>query len=134
MMRIKALNTGIIQVWTLIIYQQKSPFIISGTGWGKRNRKRLLNFLVKIFSIVGIITGRILCTDGTLIDTFARYRGCTYMEKCCTCLSCPANVINDINGAIENTVKEMERKEKISMIATVKMQCPREEIRKKLIE
>ncbi|NLD49679.1 MAG: transposase [Clostridiaceae bacterium] len=101
---------------------------------GEEKLQEVINFIVKIFSIVGIITGRILCTDGTLIDTFARYRGCTYMEKCCTCLSCPSNVVNDINSAVGNTVEEMERKDKVSMIAAVKMQCPRDEIIKKLIE
>jgi len=79
-------------------------------------------------------SGRILCTDGTLIKAFARCRGCTYMEKCCTCLACPASVVNDINSAIENAVKEMEKKDKFSVIATVRMQCPREEVIKKLIE
>ena len=101
---------------------------------GEERLQVVINFLVQIFKIVGIISGRILCTDGTLIKAFTRYRGCTYMEKCCTCLACPESVVNDINSVIENAVKEMEKKDKFSVMATVRMQCPREEIIKKLIE
>jgi len=101
---------------------------------GEKKLREVIHFLVQIFNIVGIISGKILCTDGTLIKAFARYRGCTYAEECCTCLACPASVVNDINSAIENTVKQMEEKGKLSAIAAVRMQCPREEIIKKLIE
>jgi ribosomal protein L34 len=101
---------------------------------GEEKLQEIINFLVHIFNIVGIISGRILSTDGTLIETFARYRGCTYMKKCCTCLKCPISVVNDINSAIDNAVKEIKQKDKVSVTATVRMQCPREEIIKKLTE
>ncbi|RJR06288.1 hypothetical protein C4588_08010 [Candidatus Parcubacteria bacterium] len=42
---------------------------------GEGKLQEVINFLVQIFNIVGIISGRILCTDGTLIKAFARYRG-----------------------------------------------------------
>jgi len=101
---------------------------------GEVKYQAVLGFLVKIFNIIGIISGKILCTDGTLIKAFARYRGCTYMEECCKCVMCPESIIDDINGAIEKAVAEMERKGKHSAIASVKMQCPRDDIMKKLIE
>jgi hypothetical protein len=41
------------------------------------------------------------------------------MEKRCTCLSCPANVINSINGAIENTVEEMEEMDRNEQFKTL---------------
>jgi Transposase DDE domain len=69
-----------------------------------------------------------------LIKAFAKYRGCTYMEKCCTCLKCPTNVINDINLAIENAKTEIEQNDKLSVTTSVKMQCPRGEIIEKLKE
>lgn len=101
---------------------------------GEEKLQAVINFLVQIFNLVGIISGKILCTDGTLLKAFARYRGCTYMEECCKCLQCPAKVVHDINTAIENTAWEMEAKGKLSAIASVKMQCPRDEIIRKLIE
>jgi ribosomal protein L34 len=101
---------------------------------GEKKLQEIIHFLVQIFNIVGIISGSILCTDGTLIKAFARYRGCTYMEECCKCLACPGSVVNNIQNAIESAVKEIDEKEKLSVIVKIRMQCPREEVINKLID
>ena len=101
---------------------------------GEEKLQEVIRLLVKLFHVVDILSGRILCTDGTLIEAFARYRGCTYMETCCQCLQCPKTIVDNINAAILNTVKEMEVKDKNAAVVSIKMQCPRDEVIKRLIE
>ncbi|WP_157942983.1 transposase [Acetivibrio saccincola] len=101
---------------------------------GEEKFKDIMNFLVQIFTMVEIISGKILCTDGTLLKAFARYRGCNYMEDCCKCISCPESIVDDVNTSINGAVKEIEEKDKKSAVAVMKMQCPRTEIIQKIIE
>jgi len=100
---------------------------------GEEKFKNVLNFLVQLLAMVGFISGKVLCTDGTLLKAFARYKGCNYMNECCKCLSCPVSIVDNINSSIKGAVDEIEKKDKKSSIAVIKMQCPRDEIIQKLI-
>lgn len=50
---------------------------------GEARYMAIFAVLVEIVRMLGLITGRILSHDGTLVPTFARYRGCNY--ACCDC-------------------------------------------------
>jgi hypothetical protein len=101
---------------------------------GEEKLQEICKFIVQIFSIVGIISGNILCTDGTLIEAFARYKGCTYGENCCRCIECKQDIGADIAQRIDAATKELKVKDKESSVVMIKMQCPREEILKKIID
>ena len=42
---------------------------------GEEKLQEVIRLLVKLFHVVGILSGRILCTDGTLIEAFCKISG-----------------------------------------------------------
>ena len=94
---------------------------------GEERFQSILGLLVELFKIVGIITGQVLSTDGTLIEAFTRFRGCNYMEDCCKCMACPNGIFKGLNDKIQDAINQMEKEDKISKMVSVDMQCPRPE-------
>ncbi len=99
---------------------------------GEENFQAIMGMLVELFRIVGIITGQIISTDGTLLEAFARFRGCNYMEQCCKCIDCPNNLLSGINEQIKLTTEKIEKEDKMSKMLDIKMQCPREDVIEKM--
>jgi hypothetical protein len=103
---------------------------------GEEVFQEIMGLLVELLKIVGIVSGQIITTDGTLLEAFARFRGCNYMKKCCECMECPNGIFGDLNEQIKIAIGQMEKEDKISKMVTVEMQCPRldviEEMKKAL--
>jgi len=99
---------------------------------GEERFQSILGLLVELFKIVGIITAKVVCTDGTLIESFANFRGCNYMDKCCKCLECPPEMFQGINDRIKEACSLIDKEDKRSKIVTISMQCPRPEVIEKM--
>jgi hypothetical protein len=99
---------------------------------GEEKFSEIMSELVKIFNIVGIISGEIISTDGTLIEAFARYRGCNYGEECCKCMNCKANIESEIELLIEKAKDELDKSDQKYSIVSLKYQCPRKDILDKI--
>lgn len=95
---------------------------------GEERFQTVMAMLVELFKIVGIISGQILCTDGTLIESFANFRGCNYMDNCCKCINCPSGLFQQLNTKIEETCLIIDKEDKLNKILTVDLQCPRPEV------
>jgi hypothetical protein len=101
---------------------------------GEERFQAVMGMLVELFKIVGIISGHILCTDGTLIESFANFRGCNYMDNCCKCLDCPSGLFQEVNAKIEEACLLIDAEDKRSKMITVDMQCPIPEVIEKMKE
>jgi hypothetical protein len=99
---------------------------------GEEKFSEIMGELVRIFNIVGIISGEIISTDGTLIEAFARYRGCNYGEKCCKCMDCKANIESEIEFLIEKAKDDLENNDQKYSLVNLKYQCPRKDILDKI--
>jgi len=60
-----------------------STFSDFRTRIGEDLYNEIFHILVEIVRRLGLVTGRILSTDGTLFPTFARYRGCPHFTPEC---------------------------------------------------
>lgn len=101
---------------------------------GEERFQAVMGMLVELFKIIGIISGQILCTDGTLIESFAKYRGCNFTDKCCKCMDCPSGLFKDINAKVADACLAINEEDKRSKIISVEMQCPRPEVIEKMKE
>ena len=75
------------------IYEHRIPSESDFSNFPKRigeNRyNAIFHVLIDILKLLDIITARILSHDGTLVHSFARYRGCNY--ACKDCLNIPVS-------------------------------------------
>jgi len=67
---------------------------------------QIFHTLVEIFRMLKIISGNILCTDGTLYHTRARYRGCKYFDSSCRACTCE-NIISKVRDRIIRRLNDL---------------------------
>jgi len=94
---------------------------------GEEKYNAIFHILVQIVKKLGMLTGKILSHDGTLVHTFARYRGCNYACKECNDIQVRNdNLINDICYRIK---KLLENPSSIPLNKEMRAyaKCPRKE-------
>ncbi len=93
---------------------------------GEEQYKAIFHLLVDIVSRLGLVSGRIVSTDGTLVHTFARYRGCNYACKDCANIRVGGDFIkktrNKILKLLENPSSINPEKERRAYA-----KCPRKD-------
>jgi len=95
---------------------------------GEEKYIAIFHILVQIVKKLGMLTGKILSHDGTLVHTFARYRGCNYAckKECQSIQVRDTNFINDIQYRIK---KLLENPSSIPLNKEMRAyaKCPRKE-------
>jgi hypothetical protein len=99
---------------------------------GEEKFSEIMSELVRIFNMVGVISGEIISTDGTLIEAFAKYRGCNYGEECCKCMDCKSNIKSEIKLLIQKAKEELDKGDIKYSVVSLKYQCPRKDILEKI--
>ena len=74
---------------------------------GEKLYNRIFHVLVEIVELLGMISYKILTTDGTLFHTNARYKGCTYFCEDCNSIKYEG-VIEDVRRRILSRLKNPE--------------------------
>jgi len=82
---------------------------------------------VELVKELGLISGKILSYDGTLFLTYARYRGCNYATKDCSCIPLKDDFLRNLRYKINYFLAHPEKiilgKEKRSFAL-----CPRDDL------
>lgn len=92
----------------------------------------IMAILVLLFQMVGILTGATICTDGTLLEAFANFRGCNYMGNCCYCMACPSSMLDHLEQEVNQTIDEIEQEDTLSKVLNITIQCPRPSVIEKM--
>jgi len=74
---------------------------------GEEKYNQIFSIMVQIMTELGFITGEILTTDGTLVPTYSRYKGCTYACEGCKHIKCKA-VSQKIKERIEEICSDQK--------------------------
>jgi hypothetical protein len=81
--------------------------------------------VVEIVRQAGFISGCALTTDGTLIPTFSRYRGCNYFDTAiCPLLAVPENLASLVQERIEELAAGLSAQNPVQG-GYVQIECPR---------
>ena len=75
---------------------------------GEKLYNEIFHVLVEIVELLGLISYKILTTDGTLFHTNARYRGCTYFCEDCNFIEFEG-VIENVRQRILNLLRNPEK-------------------------
>ena len=89
---------------------------------GEKLYNEIFHVLVEIVELLGMISYKILTTDGTLFHTNARYKGCTYFCKECNSIEFKGviqNVRQRVLSRLKNPEKIIPGKE-----IRIKLPCP----------
>lgn len=78
------------------------------TRIGENRYNAIFHILVEILIQLDIITARILSHDGTLVPTFARYRGCNYACQDCKHIPLNRDLISEIRRKILKLLQNPE--------------------------
>lgn len=73
---------------------------------GEERYRRIFAVLVEILKTLDLITTRILSHDGTLVPTFARYRGCNYASEECANIRISGDFIAKTRARILKMLEE----------------------------
>jgi hypothetical protein len=104
----------------------ESDFSYFRTHIGEERYNAIFHVLIDILKQLDIITGRILSHDGTLVDTFARYRRCNYAADECSGTRVGGDFIPKARDKILSIIQNPE---KLSANAVFRLfaQCPRKD-------
>lgn len=81
--------------------------------------------VVEIVRQAGFISGRALTTDGTLIPTWSRYRGCNYFDTgICPLLDVPENLVDLVQARIDELTADLSSRNPVQG-GYVQIECPR---------
>jgi hypothetical protein len=81
--------------------------------------------VVEIVRQVGFISGRALTTDGTLVPTWSRYRGCNYFDTTiCPRLAVPENLAARVQARIDELAASLSFRNPVQG-GHVQIECPR---------
>lgn len=67
---------------------------------GEERYNRIFAILVEILIALDMITANIISHDGTLVNSFARYRGCNYATPDCVCIRVSGDFISNTRTRI----------------------------------
>jgi len=85
---------------------------------------QVFHAVVEILHQAGFISGRALTTDGTLVPTWSRYRGCNYFETdICPALTVPENLAALVQARIEELAADLSAQRPIQG-GYVQIECP----------
>jgi len=73
---------------------------------GEVRYKHIFAVLVEILKILDLVTARVLSHDGTLVPTFARWRGCNYACKECASIRVGSDFISKTRARILKLLEE----------------------------
>lgn len=73
---------------------------------GEQRYNQIFAILVDILKELHLITANILSHDGTLVHSFARYRGCNYATPDCTCIRVSGDFISHTRTRILNLLDQ----------------------------
>jgi len=94
---------------------------------GPEKFDEIFHVLVEIVKELALITGKILSYDGTLFPTYAKYRGCNYATKDCSCIPLKDDFLRNLSYRINYFLAHPEKiilgKEKRSFAL-----CPRDDL------
>ena len=81
--------------------------------------------VVEIVRQVGFISGRALTTDGMLVSTWSRYRGCNYFDPAiCPLLAVPETLASLVQSRIDKLASDLSAQTPIQG-GYVQIECPR---------
>ena len=85
----------------------------------------VFHIVVDIVRQAGFISGRALTTDGTLIPTWSRYRGCNYFDTAiCPLLAVPENLASLVQARIDELAVGLSARNPVQG-GYVQIECPR---------
>lgn len=94
---------------------------------GETRYNAIFHILVEMLRLLDIITAKILSHDGTLVPTFARYRGCNYACQECKHIPLSRDLISEIRRKILKLLENPETipldKEKRAFVKCPRRQC-----------
>ena len=81
--------------------------------------------MVEIVRQAGFISGRALTTDGMLVPTWSRYRGCNYFDTTiCPVLAVPENLASLVQARIDELAANLSAQSPVQG-GYVQIECPR---------
>ncbi len=85
---------------------------------------QVLAVVVEILHVVGFISGRVQTTDGMLVPTFSRYRGCNYFDPPrCAQLTPPENLTELVQQRVDELAAQLSSSQPVSG-GYVQYTCP----------
>jgi len=88
----------------------------------------VLHVIGQVLQALGFVTGRYLTTDGKLVPTYARYRGCNYAQAGCRCRPLAAEAIAQLQAWSDEVASSGTGERRLLMT------CPRAEVVAKVKE
>jgi hypothetical protein len=85
---------------------------------------QVLAVVVEMLHLAGLISGRVQTTDGMLVPTFSRYRGCNYFDaQRCARLTPPAGLAERVQQRLDELASQLSNSQPVCA-GYVRMDCP----------